>query len=213
MENENIVNAAAQKDQTPTPNKRMKSCKTCGTQIAKNAKVCPSCGAKNKKNIFKRVWFWFLCIIALFVIVLCVDHAVAPSYPATITDNYGATVEMTPSKIRAAYDENYQSASDRFGLAKAELTTKVISVGNGAYETTADNKRFLYVDIKLEGGWILHLLKEPNEDLLKNLKKGDTIHIKSRITYDNLRYEVHIRDFLINGNTITDRSVVNVITP
>lgn len=119
---------------------------------------------------------------------------------------------MTIREIRNAYEENFQAAEDRLSLAQAELTAKVVSVGNGAYETV-DNKRFLYIDVHLEDGWVLHLLKEPNEDLLKNLKKGDTIHIKSRITYDNLRYEVHIRDFLINGNTITDRSVVNVITP
>lgn len=212
MGNENNENASVQTEKAAMPNKNMKLCKTCGAAIAKNAKRCPTCGAKNKKPIFKRVWFWFLCVIAIFVIVLCVDHAIAPSYPATITDDYGVTTEMLPSQIRAAYAENFQSASDRLGLAKAEITTKVVSVGNGKYETV-DNKRFLYIDVELEGGWVLDLLKEPNEDLLKGLKKGDTIHINSRITYDNFLQEVHFRDFLINGNTITDRTVVTVVTP
>lgn len=30
--------------------KKLISCKTCGAQIAKNSKVCPSCGAPNKKR-------------------------------------------------------------------------------------------------------------------------------------------------------------------
>ena len=41
----------------------MTACKNCGAQIAKNAKVCPSCGAKNKKPFYKRVWFILLIVI------------------------------------------------------------------------------------------------------------------------------------------------------
>ena len=36
---------------------KMKKCDTCGAEIAENAKRCPACGAKNKKPIYKRVWF------------------------------------------------------------------------------------------------------------------------------------------------------------
>jgi len=42
---------------------KMKICKHCGAEIAKSAKVCPQCGGKNKKPIFKRVWFWILVIL------------------------------------------------------------------------------------------------------------------------------------------------------
>ena len=41
-------------------------CKVCGREIAKNAKVCPGCGAKNTKPIYKKVWFWLL-IVFLFI--------------------------------------------------------------------------------------------------------------------------------------------------
>ncbi len=34
-------------------NKSMKTCSSCGTEIAKSAKTCPQCGAKNKKPITK----------------------------------------------------------------------------------------------------------------------------------------------------------------
>ena len=37
---------------------KMKKCDTCGAEIAESAKRCPACGAKNKKPIYKRVWFW-----------------------------------------------------------------------------------------------------------------------------------------------------------
>ena len=47
---------------------KMKKCDTCGAEIAESAKRCPACGAKNKKPIYKRVWFWGCVVIAM----LCV---------------------------------------------------------------------------------------------------------------------------------------------
>ena len=48
---------------------KLKQCKSCGAEIAKSAKNCPQCGAKNKKPVYKRVWFILLCIIAVFIII------------------------------------------------------------------------------------------------------------------------------------------------
>ena len=42
---------------------KMIQCKTCSKEIAANAKSCPGCGAKNKKPIYKKVWFWAIAII------------------------------------------------------------------------------------------------------------------------------------------------------
>lgn len=40
-------------------------CKSCGHEIAKNAKSCPHCGAKNRKPIFKKWWFWLIVLFFL----------------------------------------------------------------------------------------------------------------------------------------------------
>ena len=42
---------------------KMTQCKSCAKEIATSAKSCPGCGAKNKKPIYKRVWFWIITII------------------------------------------------------------------------------------------------------------------------------------------------------
>ena len=42
---------------------KMKQCKACSKEIAINAKSCPGCGAKNKKPVYKRVWFWVVAVI------------------------------------------------------------------------------------------------------------------------------------------------------
>ena len=48
---------------------KMVGCKTCGAEIAENAKSCPSCGAKNKKPIFKKWWFWTIIVVILLIAI------------------------------------------------------------------------------------------------------------------------------------------------
>ena len=55
--------------QQPFNPKLMKRCKKCNQAIAKNAKVCPYCGAKNKKPIYKKPVFWIVAVILFFIIV------------------------------------------------------------------------------------------------------------------------------------------------
>lgn len=45
---------------------KMKQCKSCGAEIASSAKICPKCGAKNKKPLYARPWF--IVLIAFIVI-------------------------------------------------------------------------------------------------------------------------------------------------
>lgn len=42
---------------------KMIKCKTCGAEIASSAKTCPSCGAKNKKPLYTKWWFWLVILI------------------------------------------------------------------------------------------------------------------------------------------------------
>lgn len=41
-------------------------CRNCSAPLPEKATVCPSCGAKNKKPVYKKWWFWL--ILALIVI-------------------------------------------------------------------------------------------------------------------------------------------------
>lgn len=70
-------------------------CKTCGAEIAKNAKVCPSCGAKNKRG--KKKWV-FLIIILLIVVVFfaaVMGGGDSTTYDsATVTNEQGVTLSM-----------------------------------------------------------------------------------------------------------------------
>lgn len=50
-------------------NPKMIVCRTCNNPMAAKAKVCPSCGAKNKKPIYKRGWFIALAVIIVLGVV------------------------------------------------------------------------------------------------------------------------------------------------
>ena len=45
--------------------KGMMYCKTCGKEIAKNAEMCPNCGAKIKIPVYKKWWFWIIIILII----------------------------------------------------------------------------------------------------------------------------------------------------
>ncbi len=50
-------------------NPKMVICRNCNTAIPKKAKICPSCGAKNKKPFYKKAWFIILVIIAVIGVI------------------------------------------------------------------------------------------------------------------------------------------------
>ena len=49
--------------------RKMSVCKHCGAEIAANAKVCPKCGGKNKRPLYKRPWFLVLAALLALAIV------------------------------------------------------------------------------------------------------------------------------------------------
>lgn len=48
---------------------KMMNCKACGQQIASSAKACPNCGAKVKKPVYKKWWFWTIIVIIVLGII------------------------------------------------------------------------------------------------------------------------------------------------
>lgn len=62
----------------------MPKCKTCGEEIAKSAKICPKCGAKNKKPIYKKWWFYVITTIAAIIIIASVSGGNKNNYHTDI---------------------------------------------------------------------------------------------------------------------------------
>ena len=107
--------------------KKMIKCKTCNADIAASAKVCPSCGAKNKPPVFKRVWFWLL----VFFIVVPIIGGVASSDSAngsntdTSANSNQAVVATSPTN--ATVSSNASAFSGDCGIsATAEMGSSII---------------------------------------------------------------------------------------
>lgn len=43
---------------------KMTLCSNCKAEMPANAKVCPSCGAKNRKPFYRKWWVILLAVIA-----------------------------------------------------------------------------------------------------------------------------------------------------
>lgn len=77
---------------------KMKKCKACSKEIATNAKSCPGCGTKNKKPVYKRVWFW---VVAAIIAV----GAASSSDTNNSKENNSGNVESV-QEVSQSNDEN-----------------------------------------------------------------------------------------------------------
>ncbi|MBQ4066140.1 MAG: hypothetical protein IJD22_00720 [Clostridia bacterium] len=81
-------------------NNKMKHCKTCGSEISKNAGACPRCGAKNKSSgcLTKVILFAVIAILAIIVLALVFGNepAEAPEVP-DYSDYYDSIMANTDS--------------------------------------------------------------------------------------------------------------------
>lgn len=96
-------------------NKNIIKCKTCGADIAKNAKVCPSCGAKNKKPVMQRPGIWVLIVIVVIIVVAVAANGGGGSAPVDQTD--GANV----ASEQAANEESGVSGEEAAELSSDEI--------------------------------------------------------------------------------------------
>ena len=92
---------------------KMITCKNCGKEIPENLKLCPSCGAKNKKPFFQRWWFWLI----VDVLVLGIAGGSQSNSPA----------DQSPSLTTSQSEINANSSSNQESLAAssdAKLSSK-----------------------------------------------------------------------------------------
>lgn len=161
----------------PVNAKNMKQCKACGASIAKNAKTCPSCGAKNKKPIFKRVWFWIL-VIALIAIIVSVAKG-KKSY------NFDKPEQIvTVDTILSDFRENSAAAGEKYSDKVIAVTGKVSSIDDDHIILNAYDD-----DLWLYGVWAYFDDKEE----LKSFVNGTTVTIVGVCDEENIFDDVNVR--------------------
>lgn len=168
---------------------KMTKCKSCGADIASSAKHCPSCGAKNKKPIYKRVWFWILVVVLLIAIADFVASKVNPSDSIEIettmeedsnayVDRSEATVEIDCDKLAEAYNKNPDYYDKILNNQVAEWSGTITSIAN------SDNGEVLvYMRCGLNGYLIDNVVtatitNDKDKKAILSYKEGDKIKMK-----------------------------------
>lgn len=88
-------------------------CKTCGADMASNAKSCPGCGAKNKKPFYTKVWFW---VLVLFVIGAAGSSSNSSSSNDAVASNTETTINTKKEEKKEKFEivGDVTSESDQF---------------------------------------------------------------------------------------------------
>lgn len=87
-------------------------CKSCGKEVADTAKSCPGCGAKVKKPIYKRVWFW---VIIVFVVIGLASGGSGESSESSSSNN--EKTQTTTKQEALVLEDGHTGAPDEYGIA------------------------------------------------------------------------------------------------
>ena len=127
---------------------KMIQCKNCSKEIATNTKSCPGCGAKNKKPMYKRVWFWAVAIIIVVGTASCsnTDNPKEVNSEDTVVENKleDKVEEKVENKVEDNIPTEYKSAlkqaetySEMMHMSKAGIYDQLTSEYGGQFTAEA----------------------------------------------------------------------------
>ena len=119
---------------------KLTECKSCGHQISKSAKACPKCGAKNKKPIYKKWWFW----VILVVLIGTIGNAGKDSN-ATLPNDTTTQVVTPATEQQSATTEAEQNivATEPPVTIAVEATDPPVEMSMGQKNALASAKSYL----------------------------------------------------------------------
>ena len=175
-------------------NNKMTTCKTCGTEMARSAKVCPSCGAKNKKPFFTRPWF--IAIVALIIIGAIASGGKSESGNTTavadktnsnnseVKDNTAESttiaieyVDYTVDDLMAQLEENALKASNDHKGENVRITGKLNNIdSSGKYISLVPNTDFAIIGVQC------YIKNDETKAKVAELSKDSLVTLTGKIT-------------------------------
>ena len=157
------------------------NCKSCNAEIVASAKVCPHCGAKNKKPIYKRPWF----IVLILLIVIVVFVGGGSDEPVQSGGDSGQEVEQEiqykaydVDTLMDDLDDNAMKAAELYDNQYVELTgTLAVIDSSGSYISVHP----LYDDYAIVGV-TCYIKSDEQKQKIMNMSIGDTVVVKGKIT-------------------------------
>lgn len=168
-------------------NKTMKTCSSCGNEFAKSAKSCPQCGAKNKKPIYKRVWFIALVAIVIIGIAANMAGKSNPNGEATPTaSTSGNTPAPQETKTYTPYDvatlmtdlkANPMKAEEKYNKADVTITGKLNVIdSDGKYiSLVPTNEQYAIIGVQC------YIKNDEQKAKVMEMTAGDTVVLSGQI--------------------------------
>lgn len=166
-------------------NKKMKVCKSCGEEIAKSAKVCPHCGAKNKKPSLLLIICIVLVILGLAV--SCSGRGESEKTPENAASN--AAIEtskeeeivytnITVGTLMDDLEANALNAADTYKNHSYAVTGKLSTIdSSGKYISIVDpDDSFAIMGVQC------YIKTEEVRNAVKDLSRDAIITVKGQIT-------------------------------
>lgn len=174
-------------------NKGMTTCKVCGNELAKSAKRCPHCGAKNKRPIYKRWWFWLFIAIILYLAVDIITARMEAKKNRESAENvYNSSATIILDEIdfdtvefeETDFREMLGALTDN--PLKAERFLDKFVVISGYFDNQLSEKSFSMtasVDRGNNEGWAFcELLSAEQSQIIGNLKGNENITVYGKVT-------------------------------
>lgn len=118
---------------------KMTTCKACGKEIVKSAKICPNCGKKNGIPLWQKLSIGIVAVIVIAAIANTDDSSDSSDSSASNTQSASKVSEEKEKKIESvvispvnllnAYDENEVKADSTYKGKLLEVTGSVNDIG------------------------------------------------------------------------------------
>lgn len=166
---------------------KLTKCKSCGTEIAKVAKMCPHCGRKNKKPFYMRVWFWVLIIIVVAFVGSnkSGDTNTATNIETTTNAETSANgvqedIEYVKYDVSTMVDDlesNALNAKTKYDKQYVEITGELSNIdSSGSYINISSTKSdFSLITVQC------YIKNDEQLSKISQMSKGDIITVKGKI--------------------------------
>lgn len=174
----------------------MFKCAVCGAEIAKNAKVCPHCGGKVKKPLYKKPWFIILAIFIVICIVSCSSGGNSENSEAEVNSTVVNDVEKENTETVAEQQEEIQytayevselmndlesnalKAESKYSEAYVELKGKLSVIdSDGKYISLVPSNNEWYGFISVQ----CYIKNDEQKNKVIEMSVGDIVTLRGKI--------------------------------
>lgn len=154
-------------------------CKSCGNEISKSSKLCPNCGAKNKKPFYKKWWIWAIIVVFVIVIARGGGNDSSTNKPIEVNNEEAITYEIVD------LDDMFEDLKNNALRAETQYQNKYVEITGKICNFDSDGK-YISVEPTNADAWnfdsvTCYIKNDNHKHFLLEKKKGDIITIRGKV--------------------------------